>query len=147
MFSLIQIQIVMAKRNTDFFGVSSKKQKSSNPESYISLQNLPAETSNSNTSFTINQVEPVEGITDCPPSSSSSSFSTIEPVTLRILLYLSFFFFICVHVGTDIILELNIVAPRTSIVYSATIGNGYFLFKSKKEILKNELPFSSEIIS
>ncbi|CAI6348192.1 unnamed protein product [Macrosiphum euphorbiae] len=57
----------MAKRITDFFRVSSKKQKSSNPEYYILPQNLPAETSNSNTSFTINQVEPVEGIVDCPP--------------------------------------------------------------------------------
>lgn len=70
----------MAKRITDFFGVPSKKQKPSNPESYILPQHLPAENSNSNTSFTINQVEPVEGIIDCPPSSSSSSFSTIEPV-------------------------------------------------------------------
>ncbi|KAL4144149.1 hypothetical protein QTP88_006375 [Uroleucon formosanum] len=60
----------MAKRITDFFGVSSKKQKSSKLESYILPQNLPAEASNSNTSFTINQLEPVEGIIDCPPSRS-----------------------------------------------------------------------------
>jgi hypothetical protein len=74
----------MAKHIIDFFGVSSKKQKSFNPESYILPQNLPAETSNSITSFIINQVEPVEGIIDCPPSSSSSSFSTIEPVEVQL---------------------------------------------------------------
>ncbi|VVC27553.1 Hypothetical protein CINCED_3A009277 [Cinara cedri] len=57
----------MAKRITDFFGVSSKKQKPSNSESYILPQNVPAEASNSNTSLTINQVE---GLIDCPSSSS-----------------------------------------------------------------------------
>jgi len=36
----------------------------------------------------------------------------------------------CVHVCTDLTLEINIEAPWTSFVYSAKIGNGYFLFKS-----------------
>lgn len=57
----------MAKRITDFFGVSSKKQKPSNSESYILPQNVTTEASNSNTTFTINQVE---DITDYPSSSS-----------------------------------------------------------------------------
>jgi len=59
----------MAKRITDFFGVSSKKQKSSNSEFYILPQNcnVPAEASNQ-----------VEGIVDCPPKISSSSCITIE---------------------------------------------------------------------
>jgi hypothetical protein len=46
----------------------------------------------------------------------------------------------CVHVCTDIILELNILALRTSFVYSVRLGNGYFLFKSsfyfEKEVLQ-----------
>lgn len=42
---------------------------------------LPSEASNSNTSFTINQVN---NIVDCPSSSSSSSFTTIQ-VSLHVL--------------------------------------------------------------